>query len=1090
MLDKSFAAVLFMTLVLGDVRAAQAASWTMMNPTGRNYTNEVLRIKLDIPDDISPDSYVVKEDGEDVAWQSEEIGGRKYVWVVTDLSKGKTHTYTLEPGKTRKAKPRVKVRNLWSRFTIDNGLIAAKIPSKATGLVGPVAEVRLPGGRWAGKSHWNTDRKLKRFSTELIGDGTVFAKVRLRYEFEGEGGLFDETPSFHQIDISLEPGKRHLIVEEEYAMGRGESWEFDCAAGWKARAAVVKPHFGGFGRPTMKDPEGNPYPWPPKSLKVGQTRMHDTLLNMVPRWSQAYDDGWFFMATDGRNGLGALVCRAGKWLWPYNSMIEVKVRESADYAGLRCPTWRGRRYWYLVAGPKEIWESDDAKNAYALRHACEGLDKLHQEYILDWPGLKPPEDAKLSAEQAADWNSGAGKFCRRDRAFPGWGPGGAHWTGPNHPITTLTRVQNMFDPDTYGDHWLYYSPENPNFFTHWVNNMFSGMETLKGHPQWKAIHRLAEQKFREELYHAVTLPGGAGQECFGYMARGSWNRRTKFCKEQLGFNPEEWPWQKAAGSFVFRTSHPMADGSRRSHPGGDTHPPGPEPFSAARAVGVSTDATSLKTEEFPGFGVVFHNRPGTPEETYFAFKSGPNRGHFHGDQLAFHYCAYGRPLAVDHHCSYGPRAGQEHMHNRVAFHTDDMPWANMDGYERLIAFKTSDTVDVAIGQVESERLREKTEFPPERWDWYLPQHKLDPNLKYRRTVVFLKNPGKQDCIVLRDQFTGPELHATYCLHVLGERCEREGNTFDFEGLRAVFIKPAEFEFSRHDWEHNNGGREATKGLRATMTATNGEFVTVLLARPVKRCHVAKLVLRDAVAYPVRPKGARQAKQTPFDLHVVFAWADGKIIGDDILVGEPRMRKGAPVFEGTVTVRDTNMGLLVNLKAEGVCGMWRKDRAKLDYTIKLMRPEGDKYTGSYAGTFWDIAAMGEVEKGKDVPGRQMEGELTGTFTKDALPPMSIFDGEWQPPAVEALPGGVRVGSTEVLFSGGIDDGDAATCVTVKRDGKDVLAVTGQDLDMNRSQGDIGIFVPDAGYPFGVMPDWLLRQRTGKPDWYRPAWPPTQ
>jgi hypothetical protein len=45
-------------------------------------------------------------------------------------------------------------------------------------------------------------------------------------------------------------------------------------------------------------------------------------------------------------------------------------------------------------------------------------------------------------------------------------------------------------------------------------------------------------------------------------------------------------------------------------------------------------------------------------------------------------------------------------------------------------------------------------------------------------------------------------------------------------------------------------------------------------------------------------------------------------------------------------------------------------------------------------------------------------------------------------------------------------------------------------MDRSQGDIGIFIPDAGYPFGMIPDWLLRQRTKKPDWYEESWPPTR
>ena len=47
--------------------------------------------------------------------------------------------------------------------------------------------------------------------------------------------------------------------------------------------------------------------------------------------------------------------------------------------------------------------------------------------------------------------------------------------------------------------------------------------------------------------------------------------------------------------------------------------------------------------------------------------------------------------------------------------------------------------------------------------------------------------------------------------------------------------------------------------------------------------------------------------------------------------------------------------------------------------------------------------------------------------------------------------------------------------MKRGGKDVLAVTGKELDLDRSQGDIGLFVPDAGYPFGEIPEWLIKQR---------------
>ncbi len=1058
-------------------------TWTLMNPTGREYRDEVIRLKVDVPDDISANGYTVTEDGRAVAWQVEEIAGRNCIWVATDLGKGQTRIYRLERsgemGERRSFGKRVKVTDEHGasgrEWVLDNGLVAVRAPAEPVGLVGPLGAVRLPDGMWVGKSTWHTRRELKEFSSKLIGDGTVFTKVRLRYAFEGTGGLFDEEPSFYQADITLEPGKRHAVIEESYAMGRGDGWTFDCAAGWGARGAVVTPHFGGFGRPAMHDPAGEPYPWPPETLKVGQTRMGDTLLNLVPRWSQAYDDGWFFMATDAVNGVGAMVCRAGKWLWPYDGMIEIKVKESADYAGLRCPTWRGKRYWYLVAGPSDAWATDAERDEYAMRYAVEGLDKLHQEYILDWPGLPPPAGRELTPEEAAAWSSGAGRFSRRSKPFPGWGPGGANWGGGDDPIGLLTRVQSMFDPDTYGTHWLYFSPENPNFFSSWVNGMFGGIERLKTHPRFGAIRRLAEQKALEEVYFGVTLPGGAGQECFGYMSRGSWQHRMQVCRDRLGIDTSAWPWTRAAGSYILHTSHPMADGSRRSHPGGDTHPPGPDPLEAAREVGVSEDVTPFVSEELPGFGAVLRNRPGTPRETYFAFKSGPNRGHFHGDQLAFHYCANGRPLIVDHHCSYGPRAGQEHMHNRVAFHTDGMPWANMDGYERLIAFKTSDAADVAIGQVESERLREKTEFPPERWDWSLPQVPLAPNLTYRRTVVLLKG-GEQDYVVIRDQSAGPELYASYCLHVYGETCERRDRLFDFDGVSVFVAHPTEFVASRHDWEHGNGGREATKGLRLTTRGTTSEFITVLLPKPLQHRTVTSVTLADALQWDARPKRAPSPVLRTGDLLVLLTW-DGDRLMPTARLRAPAMH-GAFGSDAEVTATVEGDQLRLTLKADVNA---RQLKARADLTVLLPRRR-ENATGTYEGT---LVLNPGTKSPQSFP---RSGDAMSEWQNDAVPPLDLF-APTALPRLSAIRGGVRIGNDEVMFGGSLDDRERVVYVTVERDGKEVLRVTSDDVDLNRSQGEIGIFIPDAGYPFGVLPDWLLRQRTRRPEWYEESWPPT-
>jgi hypothetical protein len=436
---------------------------------------------------------------------------------------------------------------------------------------------------------------------------------------------------------------------------------------------------------------------------------------------------------------------------------------------------------------------------------------------------------------------------------------------------------------------------------------------------------MALQRLREDVYHSIALPSGAGNECPGYQhyAMTHYADLAAVCAKYLGEDPMQWPQFKAGARYLVRLSQPIGDGKRGSHPGGDTHPPyvGEDQREFPRKFGVEEDVTKFATEELPNFGVVFRNRCGTPRETYLAFKSGPARGHYHGDQLSFHYCAGGKPVAVDHRCSYKPRAGQEHMHNRMAFFTDDMPYANMDGYERVIAFKTGARADIAIGQVESARLRRAERLPPEKWHQEFPQVPLDGPLKYRRTVVQVK--GETDYFVIRDQYEAPrDLHAVFNLHVPGDTCAQSDKTFRFDNLTVFVAAPAAFDVSRLDWEHDNGGKEATKGLRLTVKGRQGEFITVL-------------------------------------------WPSGK-----------------------------------------------------------------------------------------------------------LPPCA------------AAPGGVRVGDDLIAFAGGIDDNAATTYVAVAA-GDERLALTGEDVDMNRSQGEIGLFVPDAGYPFGEIPDWLIEQRCGIPGW-APEW----
>jgi hypothetical protein len=1052
----------------------------LRNPTGFIYTNEAVRLHLPVP----PEPFAVKQDGVSVPYQVETVDGKPFAWVSVAMGKNARPAFTIEPGERATGKPRVTVRRAGDSWEMDNGLIAVRVPSgpvRPIGQLGPIARIRLPNGEWVGEGFWHTERKLTDFAAAVVGDGTVFAKIRLRYEFEGMAGIEGKTPAFAQVDVALHPGQRHLVIEESHEMGRNDAWEFDLCRGWKARTPILEVFDGGAGRPKRTGPlltDLQPLGWTPEALQsrydLGDPRLGDTLMWLVPKQNQHYEDGWLFAVTDGVLAAGAIPCLPGQWVWPHDNKIAVSAKETADYAGLRCPTRRGARFWCLLVGTPEDF-SVSAASGYVLDRVYRGLDRLLIEYITDWPGQ--------------DGNGGfyAGSFNPLVRAFKLKTTGGDSGGGP---MDALAAAQVALGPDMQGDQWRFWSTENPNFFSGYVNGVLGSVRRLQEHPRYEELRRWAAQRVAEDVYFAITLPSGAGQECPGYQKRGF--GELKWC-EGLPMAGDMKARSEAGPRFQRRITWP--DGaSRRASPMGDSHPRR-DPKGELGMMRVSVPAEEVqgwRTEELHGYGVVFTHRPGTPMETYLAFKSGPNRGHFHGDQLAFHYCANARPVAVDHHCSYNPRAGQEHMHNRVAFFTDDMPWANMDGYERLIAFKTSGDADIAVGQVESERLRFMQRYPPEDWDRDFPQIPFSSPLAYRRTVVMVKAPDgadagapAEDYFVLRDQYRADRpLGAAYCLHVnapgtLALEVNEEGGG-EADGQTAAFTDPR-FDFGR---------AKLPLGCTLVLDRIGGETrhaitsaaqrVAYLRDIPAKGKGIPYRVVdgegKPLVARPARyaTVGADGAFRDPQVDFVkagvqagwqVLAQADGRDRCMVVRAVEENALKCEPVPPSGHYTRYRVLKCAVAM---------REGRVVFDrLTLYCAQPARARFV-----PFPWTHANGGLEETQGIR-LEMEGR-TGEFVTVLYPGTNA-------PAFSALPGGVRVGGDEIRFAGGLDEDRDVTYVTVVRGGKTVAALSGDEMDLNRFQGDVGLWVPNTGYPFGEIPDWLIRQRIRPPAWYDPVIP---
>lgn len=904
-LDLSLAMLFGVLFIPAAVTWSAERTWLLRNPTKIEYRDELVRVGIPLSDDFDVNGSTLLEDGKPVPFDVWTIDGKRTLLVSTTIAAGATHKYELKPGTPAPASGAIHIAMRDEEATvIGNGLITLRLPGGVSKVMAPpILGVRAEDGPWVGKSELRCAAPLKQMRV-TVGGGRVAGLARIEFVFDVPGA---SAPARYAVDITIPPGRPFAIIRESFdGLPTGSEWVFDLAAGWSPRNVAVQLNNEGMGPGSGGVPREN---WP-KTLATGQTRMGDTLVNLLPRWSQSFDDGWFFATHDGRQMVGALPARAGQWLWPHENKIRVNVKESADFAGLHLPVERGARTWLLLAGSVDLVGKE---RDIAVRATMANLDKVVHEYITDWPGM-----TKGSFEPVFFFGNDTNPTgARRTQGRNALRDGIA---GAKGDLSTLFRAQQNLDPDWYGRYRQFWSPQNPNFFTDFHKVSLGLVAQLRDHPRFEELRAKAEQVFREDLEHSVTLPGGAGQECPGYLAHAAeqWLSMLPLCKDRLGFDPSSWPRWKAVGQFILHTSQPVGGGKRAFHPGGDTHPGRPDPVEFAAKFGYRADPKSFVTEELPGFGVIFRNRAGTERETYLAFKAGPNRGHFHGDQLSFHFCADARPVAVDHHCSYKPRAGQEHMHNRVAFSTPTLPFANMDGYERLIAFKTSPVADIAMAQVESDRLRGMRELPPEEWDARLPEERLARPLVYRRTIVFLK--GDRDVVVIRDQFWGPKVNAHYQLHVLGDHCERDGNWIRTDRLNLFVATPERFDFAPFSWEHDNGGREKTTGPRLTTNGESGQFITALF----------------------------------------------------------------------------------------------------------------------------------------VGGRPRE-------------------------SVEAVPGGLKIGDIEVTFGDVVGDRSIGPVaqdgaeVTVRRNGQAVLVLEGNDIDFDRSQGEVGLFVPDAGYPFGTIPEWLIRQR---------------
>jgi len=253
---------LILLLVCGGLEMAVAAPlnvFTLKEPLGLNWGPDRVTYAVAFAQDaVTPSSLqLTDEAGQPVAMQLSDVQywpGDKYV-----KSANLSFMATLVPSQQRvwsltaSDQPRQVATDLKASLLRQTGLIqletgktgvrlAAGTREFATPVEGdrvpaPLQGVRLLDGRWIGKGSWQTDVKCTGYSAQLTEAGPVFARARLRYDFEGG--------KYYAATVELNAGQDLAVVTEEYDLSAGERYPMSGLEGMKpdVQYAYVYPTF-------------------------------------------------------------------------------------------------------------------------------------------------------------------------------------------------------------------------------------------------------------------------------------------------------------------------------------------------------------------------------------------------------------------------------------------------------------------------------------------------------------------------------------------------------------------------------------------------------------------------------------------------------------------------------------------------------------------------------------------------------------------------------------------------------------------------------------------------------------------------------
>lgn len=389
-----------------------------------------------------------------------------------------------------------------------------------------------------------------------------------------------------------------------------------------------------------------------------------------------------------------------------------------------------------------------------------------------------------------------------------------------------------------------WGPGNPNFHTDkYIGALFAGA-AMRDHPHAKEWLAFGREQFDDDVRRVVTAPDGVGYECPGYSgySLGLQLELARVFYNSGDSNPiADNPLFKKTTTWHRKLLTPVDArlGFRHEAPHGDTHRwtsgigkedwaklamfyRDVDPKHASEMMGifrmqagdnwkpkslqsaifemdldipaVSSDQMDWSSDYFHGFGSIFRNAFGTDRESFLSTKAGWTRGHYHNDELAYHYYHRNTPISLDYNCSYHPRGDHAALHNSMTFGRDATVQHNgrgqpvaaceqIGGSARVGAFVATPAADVLVAERSGTSVTLSPIDPEDaEFSRQYESRSVAPIVHRRLLLMAKQQPGSplSDYLIVRDETQSKEPQQIN-IHLLARDAKVASDTITLTG---------------------------------------------------------------------------------------------------------------------------------------------------------------------------------------------------------------------------------------------------------------------------------------------------------------------